>query len=349
MSGIIEGRWGDVLPTGFCYTVFMEQFKDAKFVLVIGIGGSDLASKAVWQAISQHQKKDKQAFFLEAPDEREYAEIAELLKQKKSKPEDFAIITISKSGKTEETLTTFNKIFELFVAKFGETVNERCVIVSTKESPLWQLGNDKNIKCLEWEGDVGGRFSAFTIAHTTVLTILDLDTGQFIQGSKDGGMGKSKIEADKLAQEIFENHKSGLNILDFFIFNSELEDLGKWCRQLIGESLGLLTPTVSLGPTDLHSMLELYLGGPKTRFTIFVRSLSEIDETLNESAYQNVVKAYRDAELPFMTYEIQKIDERNLGEFMAFMIAMTLELARLLEVNPYDQPAVENYKNSLHN
>ena len=135
--------------------------------------------------------------------------------------------------------------------------------------------------------------------------------------------------------------------MDFFIFNSELEDLGKWCRQLIAESLSTLTPTVSMGPTDLHSMLELYLGGPKNRFTIFIKSQREIDNSVNESAYENVVKAYGEANLPFEKYEMQEINEHELGKFMALMMAITLELARLLGVDPYDQPAVEEYKKSI--
>ena len=224
-------------------------------------------------------------------------------------------------------------------------VSERSLVVSTPESPLWQLAEQKSIQSFRWEGDIGGRFSAFTVAHTLILTILGLDTEAFLLGKE----GAKVAEAKHLAAEIFENYKKEFTILDFFIFNSELEDVGKWSRQLIAESLALLTPTVSLGPTDLHSMLELYLGGPEVRFTIFVRSLKEIDETINEATYDKVVSAYKEGGLPFATYEIEEINEKSIGEFMAFMIEVTLELAKLLNVDPYDQPAVENYKNSLHN
>lgn len=125
--------------------------------------------------------------------------------------------------------------------------------------------------------------------------------------------------------------------------------MGKWCRQLIAESLGLITPTVSIGPVDLHSMLELYLGGPKNRFTLFVRSLSEILGGVNESAYQNMLKAYTEAALPFEKYEMPEISEKELGSFMAYMMETTIYLAELLQIDPYDQPAVDNYKKSLSN
>jgi len=332
----------------------LDKFKTAKYIFVIGIGGSNLASKAVWQALTLHKKTEKKVFFLESPDEREYKEIEEVIKNEIESLEDVVMIVISKSGKTLETLETFKKTFEIFKEKYEspsqsfdvpKQINGRTLIISTKDSQLWQIAEKQNIERLEWEGDVGGRFSAFTIAHTTVLDILGLDVLAF----KDGNSEKAKDGAAHLAKEIFENYKKGVNILDFFIFNSELEDLGKWVRQLLAESIALITPTVSIGPTDLHSMLELYLSGPKNRFTIFIRSLEEIDETVNEKIYENASNAYSEAGLSFMKYEIKKIDEKNIAEFMAFMIATTLALAKLLEIDPFDQPAVENYKNSIHN
>ena len=292
-------------------------------------------------------------FFLESPDEREYEEIKNIAENEIKDLEDFVLIVVSKSGQTAETLETFNKTYKILSQTFQvskaafDTLDERVIIISTKDSPLWQIAEEKNIQKIEWEGNIGGRFSAFTIAHTTVLSIAGLNVEEFKKGSHYAEA--SRDEQEKLAQKIFDNYKSGVNILDFFIFNSELEDLGKWCRQLIAESLAVITPTVSIGPTDLHSMLELYLGGPKNRFTIFILSLKENQNNINQIAFENVTEAYQKNGLPFIKYEIEKINEKELGSFMAFMMATTIELAELLEVNPYDQPNVENYKESLHN
>jgi glucose-6-phosphate isomerase len=322
----------------------MEKYKNSKFIFVIGIGGSDLASKAVWSAMTLHKPDvGKKILFLESPDLREYEEVRNIVRDEIESTEEFTLIAVSKSGKTAETLEAFDKTLNLLSSKFGNSINERVLVISTLDSPLWKLAGEKKIECLEWEGDIGGRFSAFTIAHTMTLSIAGLDAGAFVAGEKE----IKKEEAEHLAKNIFENYKKGFNILDFFIFNSELEDLGKWCRQLIAESLSLITPTVSLGPTDLHSMLELYLGGPKNRFTIFIKSLQEIEGGINDSAYENVSKAYVDAGLPFIKYEMEKINEKELGSFMAFMMETTIELAKLLDINPYDQPAVEEYKKNL--
>jgi len=322
----------------------MKKYRGAKFIFVIGIGGSDLASKAVWNALTLHQIDiDKKIFFLESPDSREYEEVENLIENKKISPKDIVLIVVSKSGKTKETLETFHKILGILSEKFGLSINKRMIAISSPGSPLWNLAEEKGIECLPWQDDVGGRFSAFTVAHTTILSIAGLDADAFLTGGKEA----REEDARHLAKNIFEKYKSGFDILDFFIFNSELEDLGKWCRQLVAESLAVITPTVSMGPVDLHSMLELYLGGPKTRFTIFIRSLHEIENSINESAYENVTKAYGEAQLPFMKYEMEKINEKELGIFMAFMMKTVIELAKLLGVNPYDQPAVEEYKKKL--
>ncbi len=333
----------------------LEKFRGAKNIFVVGIGGSDLASKAVWSAETLHKVGvEKKVFFLESPDSREYEEVASFVNNEIAVPEDVVLIAISKSGKTGETLDAFHKIFDILSEKFGKPIHNRVIVISTPHTPLAKFAEEKDMELLEWEGDIGGRWSAFTVAHTTVLSLAGLDTNRFLEGKEDF----DKTEADKLAEEIFENYGKGKDILDIFLFNNELEDLGKWCRQLIAESLGKesadgkkvgITPTVSIGPTDLHSMLQLDLGGPQTRFTLFIRAKKELDGSINESAYENTTKAYASQDLPFCKYEIEEINEYEIGRFMAFMMDMVVQLAKLLEVNPYDQPAVENYKNDIKN
>ena len=330
----------------------LEKYQNAKFIFVVGIGGSDLAGKAVWQAMTLHKSDiNKKILFLESPDVREYEEIKNLITNEITSLEEVVLVAISKSGQTAETLEAFHKTFDILYEKFGESVSSKTLVISTVNTPLWKLAEEKNIEKIEWEKDVGGRFSAFTTPHITILSIAGLDAYAFINGGKEMAekceSEKPENSAKHLAKNIFENYKNEFKILDFFIFNSELEDLGKWCRQLIAESLSLITPTVSIGPTDLHSMLELYLGGPKNRFTIFIQSLKEIEGSINASAYNNVTEAYQKAELPFIKYEMAEINEKELGSFMAFMIETTLYLADELSLNPYDQPAVEEYKKSL--
>lgn len=330
----------------------IDKYLDAKFIFVIGIGGSDLAAKAVWQAITLHCQSEKKLFFLESPDRREYEEIQNFINNTIITPTEIVLITISKSGQTAETLETFYKTFDMLSEKFGNPINDRVLIITKPETPLWQLAQGRGFQILEWAGEVSGRFSAFTTPHLSILTLAGLDSEKFLTGGKTGARTSEieNSETKKLARKIFESYqKSNVEILDFFIFNSELEDLGKWCRQLIAESLSIFTPTVSIGPVDLHSMLELYLGGPKNRFTIFVKSQEEIADSVNDSAYNQVTEAYEKNQLLFTRYEMPKIDEYEIGKFMAFFMELTIELAVLFKLDPYDQPAVDDYKKSLHN
>ncbi len=322
----------------------LAKFKSAKYIFVIGIGGSNLASKAVWTAINANKKSDKKVFYIESPDDSEYREIESFVTDEIANLEEVVVFTISKSGNTQETLSAFHKIFDMLSEKFGRAIDERLVFISSPDSPLYKLGQEKGATILEWEGDIGGRFSAFTIAHTAVLEVAGLDVAQF----KKGNAVADQAEAERLAQEIFENFKHDIKILDIFVWQNELETLGKWIRQLIAESLARITPTVSIGPTDLHSMLELYLEQPNSRYTIFLNSTKEIEESeINKEAYQNTVAEFKKRGLAFCQYEMEKINEYELGRFMAFMIAVTLKLGELLKLNPLDQPEVENYKSQV--
>lgn len=332
----------------------VEKFRNAKYIFLVGIGGSNLAAKALWDAMTlQGTETHKKMFFLESPDLREYEAIRDFVQRELAVPEDIVLIAVSKSGQTEETLAAFHQSFEMLSEKFGSPITERTLIISSPGSPLWKLAESKALEKIEWQEGVGGRFSAFTVAHTVPLSLSGLDTDKLVAGGE-----AAEVEAaEALAKDIFASFKADMDILDFFFFNSELETLGKWCRQLIAESLGKknksgepvgLTPTVSLGPSDLHSTLQLSLGGPKKRFTVFLRSAKEIEGTVNASAYHNAVEAYKAAGLPLYEYSMPEINEYEIGKFMALMMAVTLELAELLEVNPYDQPAVEEYKKNLH-
>lgn len=322
----------------------LAQFKSAKYIFVIGIGGSNLASKAVWEAVSKNQKTDKKLFFLESPDQAEYDQITDFVQKVEAQVAEIAVCVISKSGETAETLTAFQKTFEMLSEKFGREINDRLIFISTPETTLYKLGQEKGALLLEWEGRIGGRFSAFTVAHTAVLELAGLEVAKF----KQGNTVADQTEAERLAGEIFDHYKQGIRIVDLFLWQSELETLGKWWRQLLAESLARLTPTVSVGPTDLHSMLELYLEQPGSRYTIFLNSTQEMaTSVLNKEAYENIVAEFQKRGLPFCKYEMETINEYELGRFMAFMIDITIKLGELLGLNPLDQPEVESYKSQV--
>ena len=163
--------------------------------------------------------------------------------------------------------------------------------------------------------------------------------------------------------------QQGKNINDNFIFLPQLESMGKWYRQLMGESVGKegkgITPTVSIGSTDLHSVGQLYLGGPKDKITTFIYATEELAETtvpekliyglvpvikgkkihsIMNAIVQGTKIAYKNQELPHMEIGFDKIDEEALGEFLQFKMIEMMYLGHLMNVNTFDQPHVELYK-----
>ena len=167
-------------------------------------------------------------------------------------------------------------------------------------------------------------------------------------------------------------------INDNFIFAPQLESVGKWYRQLMGESIGKetdltgttvhtgITPTVSVGSVDLHSVTQLYLGGPRDKVTTFVSTAAHDSDakvpadqmfpTLVEhlggvsaskimnAILQGVKKTYKSQGLPFMEIELESVSPREIGAFFQFKMIEMMYLGKLLNINTFDQPQVELYK-----
>ena len=134
-------------------------------------------------------------------------------------------------------------------------------------------------------------------------------------------------------------------------YDSDLTDLSYWYQQLVAESLGKngkgLTPMVSTCPRDHHSLLQLYLDGPKDKFFTFFSPL-KVKKTKIESiidaqceATKNIFKRKR---IPFRHFVFKKNSEEELGYIFTFFVLETILLADLMNVNPFDQPAVEDVK-----
>ena len=152
-------------------------------------------------------------------------------------------------------------------------------------------------------------------------------------------------------------------------YDSRLNDLCLWHQQLVGESLGKkgkgVTPIISTGPKDHHSVLQLYLDGPKDKFFTFFSSLEKADRHkvsgtiipnsmrfLKNRKIKTIINAQCEAtknifikkRIPYRHFTFKKNDEKELGSIFTFFVLETIMLARLMNVNPYDQSAVEQIK-----
>ena len=152
------------------------------------------------------------------------------------------------------------------------------------------------------------------------------------------------------------NYKNGKNIYNLFFFHPELESIGKYCNQLIAESLGKekdlndkivnvgITPITSVGTVDLHSMEQLYLGGPKDKFTSFVYTNKLEKESKVYALLKGVEKTYEKHKMPYTEAILDEVNPKSLGEFIMFKQIETIFLGKLLNINAFDQPSVEEYK-----
>lgn len=357
-----------------------------RYIFVVGIGGSNLGTKAIYDALYAYEDlvtHDRpQMIFVDTINDTVLCSLIEQLLPTIDDPEEYLLLSISKSGGTTETLANTEILSTALETHVGN-VAARTVVITDEDSAYWQAAEVAGIATLAIPEKVGGRFSVLSAVGLVPLLALGLDVTALRQGARDilpyclnddvhhnPAWQSAALLAEALAQ--------GKTINDTFVFNSELESLGKWYRQLLGESVGKehdvsgaqvhigITPTVSVGSTDLHSVGQLYLGGPKDKLTTFVYTAADqqglpvppermfsqtvpmiegkTTTAITTAILEGVKVAYTNNDLPFMEVVLDEISPYELGAFMQFKMIEMMILGNLLQVNPFDQPNVESYK-----
>ncbi|MCA9361189.1 hypothetical protein KC845_01380 [Candidatus Kaiserbacteria bacterium] len=357
-----------------------------KYIFLIGIGGSNLGTKAIYEALNfeseEGSKKRPELIFVDTNNSRILDQIRIEAVSNIEKPEDFLLISISKSGGTTETLANTEILVDWLQSKLGD-IKDRLVVVTDAGSSFDLEAKKNGIEVLNIPHKVGGRYSVLSAVGLLPLKAAGFSIADLLQGAKDirPYCLEPDIQNNPAAQSaliLAEAMRSGINVSDTFVFNSELESLGKWYRQLMGESIGKqydregnevrvgLTPTVSVGSTDLHSVGQLYLGGPKDKITTFIyntdtdnsfavpakRLFSEVVEMIDgkntsqimEAILGGVKIAYQNNDLLFMEIQLSGINPYEIGAYMQYKMIEMMYLGRILNVNPFDQPNVESYK-----
>jgi glucose-6-phosphate isomerase len=360
---------------------------ELKYIMVVGIGGSNLGTMALYQALRgldvfMHEGTAK-IVFIDTVSPPLVTQAVNFINNKISSPEEILVNMISKSGETTETVANFEVIFDTLKKRFGDKANSRLIFTTDKGSKLWNLATAKNLDCLEIMGEVGGRYSVFSAVGLFPLGLAGFDIELFWNGAAE--MVKRCTDRD-----IFRNpamlsavisyfhYKKGLDIYNSFYFNPELKSVGRWYSQLLAESIGKefnlnnekvntgITPIISIGSTDLHSTATLFLSGPRNKFTQFIHAsqkenspvvpaellMQDLVPDINNKSiadimgaiYYGVKIAYLKNGLPYSEIVMQDISEDSLGQYMQLKMFETMYLARLLGVNAFDQPKVEDYK-----
>ena len=255
-------------------------------------------------------------------------------------------IVVSKSGNTLETITNLKIIFSKSILK-----NKLIIITELKDSSLMKIGNKLNAEIIEHKDFIGGRYSVLSEVGMFPAALMNLKINNF---KNIGRLIYNKNFVSSLVKNvsfIYTLNQRGIKNSVSLNYDSELNDLCLWQQQLLAESLGKnkkgITPTVSTCPKDHHSLLQLYLEGPKDKFFTFYSSYvsgnKKIEKVINAqcNATKNI---FRKRNIPFRHIFFKKKDEKELGSIFLFFVLETILLARLMNINPFDQPAVEQVK-----
>ena len=325
------------------------NLKNYKKVRVIGMGGSILGAEAIYDFL---RTKIKKSFV--------FINNLETTKIFQAKNNKSLNLIISKSGNTLETITNSH----IYIKKNDKNI----FITENKESYLFSLAKKLKSDVVHHNNFIGGRFSVLSEVGMLPAELMGLNPNRFKQLN-------NIIKNKKFINSLLINVSNTLFFLKRKKFNSIIlnydegsKNLFKWYQQLIAESLGKkgngILPLISTMPKDNHSLMQLYLDGPKNNFFTFFyvkekNSPKIINNTilpthdylknkdLNQIIYAQKLATeniFLKKKIPFRSFEINLKDEKTLGELFSFFILETILLARALKLDPYNQPSVELIK-----
>ena len=325
----------------------LKKFKNSLEYRVIGMGGSSLGVQAIYDFLNFKIKK-KFVF-------------VDYLKQNYSKKnKNYTNLVISKSGNTIETIVNAN----LLIKKKDKNI----FITEDKKNYLHILAERLKADIIHHNDYIGGRYSVLSEVGMLPAELMGLNVNNFKQLNnliKNKNFFNALISNVSSTLYFIKNKKFNSVILNY---DEKSENLFKWYQQLIAESLGKqnkgLLPVISSMPKDNHSVMQLYLEGFKNNFFTFFYVNEHKSEKLNNSQIlstkdylknknlQDIIFAQKKAtenvfnkkNIPFRSFEIKKRNEKTLGELFCFFILETILIGKSLNLNPYDQPAVELIK-----
>ena len=328
----------------------IKKHKKFKDVNIIGMGGSTLGTESIYRFL-KHKIKKNFTFF-------DNLNSNPIITKKKNGALN---LIVSKSGNTIETISNVNIILK-------KSKNYNIFITENKKSYLLMLAEKLKAEIVHHNNFIGGRYSVLSEVGMLPAELMGLNKNNFKQVN-------NLIKNKKFINSLVLNVCNLLYLLKTKRLNSIILNydqksfaLFQWYQQLMAESLGKkgigFLPTISTMPKDNHSLMQLYLDGPKNNFFTFFsvkeKKSSNIsnDQILASHSYlknKNIYKimaaqknatenVFKKKNIPFRSFEIINRSEKSLGELFCFFILETILLGRALKVNPYDQPSVELIK-----
>jgi len=329
----------------------IKSFKSYSKVNLVGMGGSILGAEAIYDFL-KHKVKKNFSFY-------NNLQFQNILKTN----EKNINLIISKSGNTLETISNFNLLLQ------KQKNNRNIILCEKKNNFLSLLAKKLKAEIFEHKNYIGGRYSVMSETGMLPAELMGLNEKRF---KRFNYLIKNKYFINTLIENVISiiNHiKQGKTNSVILNYDEKSDNLFKWYQQLTAESLGKngkgIFPIVSTMPKDNHSLLQLYLDGPKNNFYTFFSVREKNSQKLNNSNLfgkysilknKNIYKVldsqkkatenvFRRRKIPFRSFEIINRSEETLGELFCFFILETILLGHLIKVNPFNQPEVELIKN----
>ena len=325
------------------------KFKNYSRINIIGMGGSILGAKAIYNFLKI--KSDKKFFFI---DGFRSEETKKILDKKKLN------IIISKSGNTLETIVNSNILIN--------NKDKNIFITENKKSYINSLAQKLKSDIIHHNDYIGGRYSVLSEVGMLPAELMGLNVKKFKNYNlllKNKNFINSLVNNVANILSLVKKKKFNSIILNY---DHRSSDLFYWYQQLVAESLGKkskgILPIISSMPRDNHSLMQFYLDGKKNNFFTFFFVNENSSKKINNNkllkshlylkdknlagilnaqfiATQDVFKRKK---IPFRSFVVQKRNEESLGELFTFFILETILLGKALKINPYDQPSVELIK-----
>ncbi len=351
---------------------FVETF-DLKIdtIVVLGIGGSSLGSKAIYEFLKPVKNLKRKLLFFESTDPLNIKEILSQIEIEKSH-----FLVISKSGTTVETISIFKYLYAQQQDVSSYT------FITDRESALDNFAKKIDAKVFYLPKDVGGRFSVLSVVGLLPLALCGVDITALLQGSsrvQESFFNDGYIKETLLNKAIFyAKYHTTYSINCLFAYTETLRYFSEWYVQIWGESLGKkqndsafhvgLTPIGLIGPKDQHSFLQLIVEGTRDKSVTFIKindfenELEVPDVTLpflekldilNGLTFHDLITMQSDSviealleqrDIPLDEIIIERVDEESMGQLIYYYELLTSLVGQLINVNTYNQPGVESGK-----
>ena len=338
-----------------------------------------------YNLMSDRTRNGPQLFVLDNVDPDQLKSVVDLVTPKIRKT---IINVISKSGETAETASQFILFRDLLQQKLGKKYKDNVIATTDPQGgTLREIANAEGYRTLEVPEGVGGRFTVMSAVGLFSAAMCGIDTDALLEGAadmdkrlKDPDLFKNPAALLAALHYLLDQKGKAMSVM--MPYSTSLYSLADWFRQLWAESLGKQnglkrknvytgqTPIKALGTTDQHSQVQLYREGPNDKVITFL----EVERFSTKLAIPSVMKdvasleylvgsnfqtlinseklateyALMESQRPTMTVLFPQISPQTVGQFFYLYETAVSYMGGLLEINTYDQPAVQLGKDATY-